>query len=285
MVAAAVGIAGVAVGVAWGPAEHVARAQGAGATLSGPPERAELSVRHFSADLTIRHRRVAANGLPVGVTGPDLVMRVVREVRAGRWRTTLEVDRQPDVLIAGPGGGSRLRNPFSIARIEFGDGDKSPRVVGHDGRPARLVTPDDLRLVGAAQSVRVQQGHGGEQGVSGAEGFFADAAGRVERRDDLVRRFGAPTGLVRGLDRYVQNDGHGRREVLVARDTALPVEITAWAAGGARMRTAITYQQYGAVGHVRRLMRSEHQFGEASAARAVTEVELANVVITDEVRP
>ncbi len=158
--------------------------------------------------------------------------------------------------------------------------------MGHDGRPARLVTPDDLRLVGAAQSVRVQQGERGQPGAPGPVGFFAEAARQTERRDELIRRFGAPTGLVRGLDRYVQNDGHGRREVLVARDSALPVEITAWAAGGAQMRTAITYQPYGAAGHVRRLMRTEHQFGGADrAGRAVTEVELANVVITDEVRP
>jgi hypothetical protein len=32
-------------------------------------------------------------------------------------------------------------------------------------------------------------------------------------------------------------------------------------------------------------MRSEHHFAEASAGRSVTEVELANVVLSSEVRP
>jgi hypothetical protein len=285
MVAAAVGLAGVGVGATWGPAVQIARAQDMAPASGAPPDRAGLSVRHFSADLTIRHQRVGASGLPVGVRGPDLVMRVVREVHEGRWRTTLAVDRQPDLLIDAPGGATRLRNPFSIARIEFRDGDESPRVVGHDGRLTRVVTADDLRLVGAAQTLRAQSRPDGSQAAPGTVGFLAEVARHAERRDELVRRFGAPTGLVRGLDRYVDQDALGRREVLVVRDTALPVEITAWATGGAQMRTAITYEQHGAVGHVRRLMRTEHQSGDTRAGRTITEVALANVVIADQVQP
>jgi hypothetical protein len=51
------------------------------------------------------------------------------------------------------------------------------------------------------------------------------------------------------------------------------------------MRTGLTYEARGGYGHLRRLIRSEHHLPEPGAGRAITEVELANVVLSSEVRP
>lgn len=220
----------------------------------------------------------------MGATRPDSVLHLLRERRGERWVTTLTTDRRPAPLVDVPGGPPRLSNPFLVARVELADDEEQPRLFDRRGRLVRALTTDDLRLVGAARIARGDRqelpAHARPGGV-----FLAGAADRAERRLDFARRFGAPTGRVRGLDRYVATTADGRHEVLVTTDTALPVELFTSSTTAGYMRTGITYETHGTYGHVRRLMRSEHHFAETDAGRSVTEVELANVVLSSEVRP
>ena len=244
----------------------------------------QAPLRSFSADLIIRHRRVTLEGTSIGATRPDVVLHVLRERRGQRWVTTLTADRMPAPLVDVPGGPSRLSNPFLVARVELADDEEHPRLFDRRGQPVRALTSDDLRLVGAARTVRGERQEAPGRGRAGGV-FLAGAGDQAERRLDLARRYGAPAGRVRGLDRYVSTTADGRHEVLVTTDTALPVELFTSSSTAGYMRTGITYEAYGSYGHVRRLMRSEHHFVEAGAGRSATEVELANVVLSSEVRP
>jgi len=257
----------------------------AGARAEAARQESSLaSPRHFSADLMVRHRRVTPSGVPIGLPRPDVIMRVVREERRGRWVTSLSASRAPDALVEGPRGAATLANPFLVARVEMADDDEQPRLFDRRGQPVRALSADDLRLVGAARVV--QQGTEGSRARSSPAGaLLAEAGGELTRRRDLERRFGPAAGRVRGLDRYVATTGDARHEVLVKPDTVLPVEMLTSSSSRGEMRTGVTYQAHGRHGHVRRLLRTEHHLAEAGAGRAVTEVELANVVIGDEVRP
>ncbi|ODS57769.1 MAG: hypothetical protein ABS36_04815 [Acidobacteria bacterium SCN 69-37] len=252
----------------------------------GPSAAAALrATPHFSADLVVRHKRVTASGAPMGRQRPDVRMHIVRESRGGRWVTSLSAERAPAALVEGPAGQVRLANPFQVSRVEFTDGETEPRLYDGQGRRVRPMSADDLRLIGATTTLA-----GGGEGTTetpatGAAGLLAKADGQAGRRADLERRFGRSTGRVRGLDRYVVATADGRHEVLVAPETALPVEVVTESAAAGQMRTGVNYESRGAYGYVRRLLRSEYHFADTAAGRAVTEVELANVVLTGEVRP
>lgn len=242
------------------------------------------ALRHFSADLAIRHWRVSAAGVALRSPGPAVLMRVVREHRGRGWVTTLSTDRMPDAIIDAPGGRTTLSNPFRVARVEFGDDDAEPRLFDRSGRPVRAVGPDDLRLVGAVAGAR-RSGRGPLPESSAGGVFVAEAGHEGARRLDLVRRFGPPTGRAGGLERYVSSSADGRHEALVTVDTALPVDLVSSSTTGGRMRTTLAYDARAGYGHVRRLMRTEHHLPQADTGHAVTQVELSNVVLSGEVRP
>jgi hypothetical protein len=242
------------------------------------------ALRHFSADLAIRHWRVTPAGVSLRAARPAVVMRVVREHRGGGWVTTLNMERVPDALIDAPEGRTGLSNPFRIARVEFGDDDSEARLFDRNGRPVSAIGPDDLRMVGAVASAR-RAGRGPGQAASAGGVFLAEAGHEAARRLELVRRFGPPAGRVGDLERYVSSSTDGHHEALVTVDTALPVDIVSSLTAGGRMRTTLAYEAHAGYGHVRRLMRTEHHLPQTDAGHAVTQVELSNVVLSGEVRP
>jgi len=189
---------------------------------------------------------------------------------------------QPGTLLDVPGGPSRQSNPFLVSHLELRDDETDVRMFDRQGRRIRPMSPEDLRLVGAA--TLAGGGAGPHVAPRRAGGTFVAEAGDADgRRRDLVGSFGPPVGRSGGLDRYVKTDTHGRHQVLVTPDTALPVEVLVSSPTAGEMRTAIAYEAHGAYGHVRRLIRSEHHLAQAGAGRAVTEVELANIVLAGEV--
>jgi hypothetical protein len=242
------------------------------------------ALRHFSADLAIRHWRVSSAGAPLRPVGPAVVMRVVREQRSRGWVTTLSMDRMPDAIIDAPDGRTALSNPFLVGRVEFRDDDAEARLFDRNGRPVRTVSPDDLRLVGAVAGAS-HSDRGPLQGSPAGSIFLAEAGHEATRRLELVRQFGPPAGRVGDLERYVSTSADGRHEALVTVDTVLPVELVSSSTAGGRMRTTLAYEVHPGYGHVRRLMRSEHHLPQTDAGHAVTQVELSNVVLSDEVRP
>lgn len=271
-------LAGGAVGLSAG-----ARAEQAGRPEQPSRGAPAAAPGRFSADLIVRHRRLTPSGVPMGVIRPDVVMRVVREARGGRWMTSLSAGRIPDALVQGPRGSTlTLDNPFLVTRVEMADDEEQPRLFDSRGRAVRPLSEADLQLVGAARSV--QRGIAGRPEKAAVAGVLvAEAGGEQTRRHELERRFGPAAGRVRGLDRYVASSAEGRHEVLVRPDVVLPVEMLTTAAGHGEMRTGVTYETHGRHGYVRRLLRTEHHLPEAGAGRAVTEVELANIAIDDEV--
>lgn len=241
------------------------------------------AARHFSASLAIRHRRLTAAGAPLGIPSPDVIMRLTREHRGGLWRTTLALEELPDMLIDAPGGRVRLPNPFLVTRVEFDDRDEEPRMFDRQGRLVRAMSMADLPMLAAAESTR-GPARWQSRGVAApsAAAWLAESGKHAERRQELIREFGPAVGRVRGFDRYVSQGAGGRHEVLVTPDTALPVELNSTSETG-EMQTTVAYQAHGTYGHVRRLMRSEHRFAQMNIGRAITEVELGDVVISDEV--
>ena len=217
-------------------------------------------------------------------TGPAAVMKVVREHRGRGWVTTLSMDRLPDAMIDAPGGLTSLSNPFRVARVEFSDDDSEPRLFDRNGRPVRVVGPDDLRIVGAVAGAR-RASRGPQQDASAGGIFLAEAGHAASRRLELVRRFGPPAGRVGDLERYVNSSADGHHEALVTVDTALPVDLVSSSTAGGRMRTTLAYDVHAGYGHVRRLMRSEHHLPQSAAGHAVTQVELSNVILSAEVQP
>jgi hypothetical protein len=277
-------LAGVLLAALSSPAAGLQSGLRAGPAQDASPQVSPAALRHFSADLAIRHRRLTPAGVPVGLPRPDTIVHVVRELRDGRWVTTLSSARAPESLVDVPGGPTRMSNPFLVTRVEFADDEEEPRLFDRRGQRVRRLTAEDLRLVGAATAVR---GAGRDLPTGSRAGgvFLAEAGARDARRRDLAQRFGAPVGRLRGLDRYVAATADGRHEVLVTPDTALPVEVLLSSAAAGQMRTGLTYEARGGYGHLRRLIRSEHHLPEPGAGRAITEVELANVVLSSEVRP
>jgi hypothetical protein len=242
--------------------------------------------RHFSARLAIRHRRTTVDGTPLRGPVTDVRMRVVREHRGGRWHTSLTVERPPEFFVDLPGGPVRAENPFLVVRAELDDGEDEPRLYDRQGRRVAPMSAADLQVLGVARSARGDaKSRVAPRGPVGppASAWLAEAGRHRERRDDLERTFGAPVGRLRGLDRYVAVDDTARQEALVTPDTALPVQVSTTMADGADLRTEVDYEPYGNYGYVRRLMRSSQRFAQVSFGRAETEVELTDVVISDEV--
>jgi hypothetical protein len=104
---------------------------------------------------------------------------------------------------------------------------------------------------------------------------------REVRRSELEGRMGAPVGRRRGLDHYVAAHGDVTVEVLVNPETALPAEMNATRGAGLVARTTFTYSAHPAGVLVRRGLHSELALAESAGARAVTDVELTNVVLSE----
>ncbi len=268
--------------VGWSPGVRAAPQR-----RQAPTEAPTVAARYFSANLAIRHRRVARDGTPMPGPTSDLLMRVVREQRAGRWHTQMTVERPPEFFVDLPGGRTRLDNPFLVVRAEMNDDEVEPRLYDRQGRRVAPMSAEDLQVLGVARGARAGAGpptlEPRRPSPAPAAAWLAEAGRYRERRDDLVRTFGAAVGRIRGLDHYVTTDETTRHEALVTPDTALPLEVSTTMADGTEVRTEVEYEPYGTYGHVRRLLRSRHRFAQASFGGALTEVELANVVIAGEV--
>lgn len=261
---------------------HV-RAQALAGAPRAAPQGISDSAAAFRADILIRHERRSADGALVG-RSVERTMHIERHMRQGRSRTTLRMNAPRRALLDTPGRKTTITNPAYIARIEFDDDGGTPRMYDAAGRVVTPLSGDLMRLLQVAPARR------GAPSASRASGhgfvfgsFVADASGRQERRDALRGRFGAPVGRVRGLDRFTRATDDEVTEVLAIPDEGLPVETVTSSTKG-RTRTSITYSAAGRRGQVRRLTRTEATFGDSSD-RLVTEIQLSNVVIDDEVLP
>jgi hypothetical protein len=245
----------------------------------------------LTADLAIRHYRVAADGTPTGPAVPAMTMRLERAIRGGRSTTTLTLRDLEGPRVQTLSGTRLLSNPFLIARMEVDDEDGTTRYFDAAGKIVPGPTPADRDQLGLPPSLRSQdgtldallaataKGPGPRGPRSVAGGLFAPADGQTARRAALEARFGPARGRVRGLDRFTGLSGEMEYEVLVRPDVSLPVEMSTSRLGQLVMRAELTYDPAPA-GFLRRAVRLEQLIPKGDGARAVAQVEISNVTFS-----
>jgi hypothetical protein len=253
--------------------------------------------RAMQADLRLRQMQVAADGTPLGVGAPGVVLHVDRHFQGGHWRLTMTMSAVDRPRVTTPRGASLLENPFMVSRLEYDeDAGGEPALYDRAGRRVAIPTDEQRRRIGVAASLRrttwdrdvlAGQVAGAAVPVGGraiTTGLLAEARLAPTRRQRFEARYGRPVGRVRGLDRFVMATGNQTEETLVTPDSSLPVEVNLVRAGGLASHIRITYDSNPAVGYVRRLLHSEEVANEASGARLVTEVEMSNLIVDGGVR-
>lgn len=246
----------------------------------------------FSADLSFRQSVLAVNGQPPGPAAPAATLRVERRLDRGRWRTTITLTSLERPQIRGLAGTAALVNPFEVVRMEYDEDGTPPRLYDRQGRLVRLPGEADRRRLhtpaALAAGLPVLESLEGRVGVAPpgltTSAWIAEVMAarelRPARRATLERRFGAASGQVRGLDRFVGWLGADTVEVLVDPSDALPVEISTARNGEVRTRTTIGYTRDAAGTLVRRTVRAERDRGDGSGERTITEIDLANIQAT-----
>jgi hypothetical protein len=259
---------------------------------AAPAARQTSAPRAMQADLRIRQIQVAADGTPLGVGAPGLVLHVDRRLQAGHWRLTMTMGGVDRPRVTTPRGAALLENPFVVSRLEYDeDAGGEPALYDRAGRRVGIATEEQRRRLGVAASLRrttwdpdVLAGQIGRAappagGRPITTGLLADAGLAPTRRQRLEARYGRAIGRVRGLDRFVLAMGAQTEEALVTVDSALPVEVNLVRGTGLASHIQLTYDSNPAVGFVRRLLHSEEVSNEASGSRLVTDIEMANLVV------
>jgi hypothetical protein len=248
--------------------------------------------RSMQADLRIRQRQVAADGSPLGLAAPGVVLHVDRRLQSGHWRLTMTMTGMDRPRVTTPRGVSLLDNPFLVSRLEY-DEDAGGEPLLYDGTGRRISLPTDEQRRRLAVAAAVRQTKWDPDVLAGQVGrsapplggrpitttLIADAGLAPTRRQRLENRYGRSVGQVRGLDRFVLVSPVQTEEVLVAPASALPVEVNVARGGTLVSQVQLAYDANPAVGFVRRMLHAEQAVGETSGARLVTDVELANLVV------
>ncbi len=294
-------LAGVLAGVAFSrssvaraaPAQHTGVPVPVGETDETPGSGAGTRAgRSFSGEITIRQQRINRDGAQIGTVAPQVHLRFDRRDQNGHWQVSLELQQPDRPVVRAPNGLVALDNPFVVTRMEFTDRDDEPRMYGPGGRRVRF--PSTRARQRLALPAGLQDHTWDAEALAGrVPGFSADeprqpfaahllapAADRAGRRARLERRFGRAVGRVGDLDRFVATSGDSTDEVLVAPDSALPVEVNTVRRGRLVARAEFAYDQ-AAGGFLRRRMRAERLIDQDAGVRAVTDVELDHVVFHD----
>lgn len=267
-------------------------ASGGRLAADGHPQRAGDAVApvedRFTGDLTIRHQRIGADDAVAGPSAPAIVLRVDRRRVQGVWKTVVSVRESGPIRVQSLAGPQVLENPFALARLEYDENGTPPRLYNRAGRLVPGPTEADRQFFAIPADRRpnwnpapilaaLATGPSAGYGRGPADGLFADAADRARRREQVERRFGPAVGLVRGLDRFVQETSTTTSEVLLRPDTALPVEVNLAREGRLVSRATFDYQLAAGNRWVRRHLRLEQSLNPNTSERLVTDIELIDV--------
>lgn len=260
----------------------------------------------FSADLTIRRRLIRKDGTP-GPEAPEMRYRWVRTLGAEGWKTTMTVLSVSSDTVQTSSGAQAVSRKVPISRIETGDSHSPTRIFDADGRllfmlptmpattgpqTASAPLPPQLEAVrGAAAAFKASLATtvaaapssdtpGGSRSREWADHLLPTASGRTARRAAFTRDLGAPQGLVRGLERFVQTRDDSTTEVLSDPAWSVPVEVNVLRNGALVSHTVLSYEEDPGAGLVRRRMRSEQLVSPESGDRALVDFELANIRLT-----
>jgi hypothetical protein len=240
----------------------------------------------FSADITIRRKRLAADGSSLGAA-PAVTYRWEQRLPAsGSWKSTMTLTQQdrPNVqsLLVTT---QAVQDALAVARVED-DGNGSPlRLFDRSGQPIQALTPETTDRL--TQLVTTPETHAIDPRASSARpswrgkewvhAIVAEPSRAASRRATLDRRYGKVIGSVNGLDRRLLRTTEGAIEVLADRTAAVTREINTSKSSQLASHVSIAYQPGVANALVRRLTHRERLVPSGSGIRAVTDVELANV--------
>jgi hypothetical protein len=244
----------------------------------------------FSADITIRHSRVKADGRPTGGATPAMRYRWERRLTGTGWKSTMTFENEAPVSVQSPGGRRPIENPFAIARIED-DEDGTPLRL-FDRKGERIHVPSELQLrrqfnrvpgplvaneTAVANAVRPRT-----FGREWSEAILAMPSKAAARREALERRFGRAAGRVRALDRFVSTHDQETTEVLADPQSALPLEINVVRSQALVSHTTMGYVRGEGGSLIRRSLRIERAIPDTAGERTATDVEINNVRLEEE---
>jgi hypothetical protein len=244
-----------------------------------------------TTDLVIRQGRISADGKPIGVPPPAMVLALERRHILGRFTTTIRLKEAEGATVQSPRGAEVLGNPFGVTRLELAEGEP-PRYYNAAGQQVAAVSEADRARLGLPAALRdpnwdpstllarIPAAPAASGVRSVATGLLLRADEQAQRRVGLEKRFGQAVGQVRGLDRFVRRDGDAVHELLVRTDADLPVEVNIGINGQLVSRAEFTYESQPGVGFVRRRMRAEQLIPKGDGARTVTDVEFTNVAFS-----
>jgi hypothetical protein len=233
---------------------------------------------------------VDADGKAIGDRTAVARYQVERTLSQGGWRSTLRVlsSGRPDVTA--PSGAS-FSIPSDIVRIEDDGEGKGLRLIGRDGRVMSPPTVKDRDRFGepdevfASTDALLRKGADTATGrLRGDDKEWIDAVMPARLRGDgrrlaLQRRFGAPAGKVRGMDRYVETTADRTTELLADPDWAVPIEVNVVRKGQLQSHAQFTYESGPSGTLVRRGAHVEQRL--SPDVRAVVDVELSGVRLED----
>jgi hypothetical protein len=239
----------------------------------------------FSADITIRHSRVQADGRPAGGATPAMRYHWERRLTGTGWKSTMTFENETPVSVQSPGGHKQIENPFAIARIED-DEDGTPLRL-FDRKGERVHVPSELQLrrqfnrepgplvaneTALASAVRPRT-----FGREWSETILAMPSKAAARRAALERRFGRAAGRIRALDRFVSTHDQDTTEVLADPQSALPLEINVVRNQALLSHTTMGYVRGEGGALIRRSLRIERAIPDTAGERTATDVEINNV--------
>ncbi len=242
----------------------------------------------FSADITVRHSRVQADGTPFDAAASPTQYHWERSRTANGWKTTVTTSTAARVTLNASDGAVIQDNRFSVARIED-DEDGSPvRLYNQRGEqvpvppPVRSAAPrSDAKGLPEFRRPSLRTGDAPQRpavdgGRAWLEGIIASSSAKATRRQGLERQLGSPTSRVRGADRFVVTRGETTQEVLADPESAVPVEMNVVRSG--RLVTHSTFGYVpGAGGSLVRHTIHTEQLASNKGDRLVTDIEYTNI--------
>jgi len=259
----------------------------------------------FSADVTIRRRLVRKDGTP-GPEAPEMRYRWVRTLGESGWKTSMTVLSVSSDVVQTSDGPKAVSRKVPVSRIEIGDSRSPARVFDAEGRmlymlptappsdaarsaPGAALPPQLEAVRGAAEAFKANLASAVAAGTHASqppadlrsrewvEHLLPSAAGRTSRRAAFARDMGSPQGLVRGLERFVQDRDGSTTEILSDPTWSVPVEINVARDGALVSHSVLSYDEAPGVGLVRRRIRSEQLLSPESGDRALVDFELTNI--------
>jgi hypothetical protein len=234
-----------------------------------------------SADVTIQHRTMAADGTPLGIEPPPIRYRWHRAQRANGWKTTITL-----IEAAGPFTGRRPQEADDqLARLEIEGDGTPPRLYNRRGElmPRPLLRSLGLArarhlLPSSAQVAELEDGTVGPRVIDRdwVESFVATPSRLGARRARLAERFARPTGTIGGLQRFVRTEGDTTEELLVHPDSALAVEVSVAERGRLVWHARFGYVPGASGTWLRRTTHAEQAVSH-DGRRLATDVEFSNL--------